>query len=668
MLSCGRIIGQLSKVTRHAHTNHSYRTLKYVGIFSVNRLCYSNNANNKKPYRTPGTTIKPEECLPESKYSKPKKPLPACEAQRDGTCPPSCKPDYTQEDGNGKNGKFPYWKHLLATLIIAGVTIYAISSTEWFTDKFDSQSDTKKKKDTEKRYRRSKDVIKTPAVSKSIPQEVPYLLIGGGTAAFSAFRSIKSRDPKAKVLIISEEEDLPYMRPPLSKELWYNTDRATSAKLNFKQWNGTQRSLFYEPREFYTNVDKLMQLDKGGVAVAVGWKVTKIDATNKIAVLEDGHEIKYDKCLIATGASPKNLPLFESAPDEVKDKIIAYRTKQDFLELEDNIHNPNCKNVVIIGGGFLGSELACSLARNYQDKKIIQVYKENYIMAQVLPEYLSEWTTKKAMAEGVICTPNVEVSDFSYKNKKLDLILSDGNTIEADQVIVAIGVEPNADLATSSQLEVHPNVGGFLVNAELEARSNLWVAGDAACFYDVRLGRRRVEHHDHAVISGRLAGENMTGAGKPYLHQSMFWSDLGPEVGYEAIGIVDSSFPTVGVFAKATEADTPKAALTELADEEKAIAQTEAIKKEETRLQNDKQSPISGNENKNVTNVTDKKEPKKRSDFEKGVVFYLRDDIVVGIVLWNIFHRMSIARQVLARGTKYDDLNEVAKLFSIHDD
>lgn len=69
-------------------------------------------------------------------------------------------------------------------------------------------------------------------------------------------------------------------------------------------------------------------------------------------------------------------------------------------------------------------------------------------------------------------------------------------------------------MADVSYLETHPAIGGFLVNAELEARSNLWVAGDAACFYDIRLGRRRVEHHDHAVVSGRLAGENMTGAGK----------------------------------------------------------------------------------------------------------------------------------------------------------
>lgn len=149
-------------------------------------------------------------------------------------------------------------------------------------------------------------------------------------------------------------------------------------------------------------------------------------------------------------------------------------------------------------------------------------------------------------------------------------------------MIVAVGVQPNTDLATTSNLETEPKIGGFLVNAELEARSNLWVAGDAACFFDVKLGRRRVEHHDHAVTSGRLAGENMTGAGnsaslyifliycslrkhrninkfifigKPYLHQSMFWSDLGPDVGYEAIGIIDSSLPTVGVFAKVTEAN-----------------------------------------------------------------------------------------------------------------
>jgi apoptosis-inducing factor 1 len=128
-----------------------------------------------------------------------------------------------------------------------------------------------------------------------------------------------------------------------------------------------------------------------------------------------------------------------------------------------------------------------------------------------------------------------------------------------DHVVVAVGLDPNVQLASKSGFEIDPNLGGYVVNAELQARHGVWAAGDAACFYDVKLGRRRVEHHDHAVVSGRLAGENMTGAGKPYWHQSMFWSDIGPKIGFEAIGLVDSSLQTVGLFAKADEEDTPLA-------------------------------------------------------------------------------------------------------------
>ena len=123
--------------------------------------------------------------------------------------------------------------------------------------------------------------------------------------------------------------------------------------------------------------------------------------------------------------------------------------------------------------------------------------------------------------------------------------------------MAAVGLEPNVELAKTGGLEIDSDFGGFRVNAELQARSNIWVAGDATCFYDTKLGRRRVEHHDHAVVSGRLAGENMTGAAKPYWHQSMFWSDLGPDVGYEASGLVDSSLPTVGVLQKQLHRTTP---------------------------------------------------------------------------------------------------------------
>lgn len=79
------------------------------------------------------------------------------------------------------------------------------------------------------------------------------------------------------------------------------------------------------------------------------------------------------------------------------------------------------------------------------------------------------------------------------------------------KAIVAVGSDPNTELAKSSGLEVDKSQGGFVVNAELEARHDVFVAGDVSCFYDMKLGRRRVEHHDHAVVSGRLAGENMVG-------------------------------------------------------------------------------------------------------------------------------------------------------------
>lgn len=90
----------------------------------------------------------------------------------------------------------------------------------------------------------------------------------------------------------------------------------------------------------------------------------------------------------------------------------------------------------------------------------------------------------------------------------------------------------------------------MLVNSELEARGGVFVAGDAASFHDVVLGRRRIEHHDHAILSGRLAGRNMASkTHKEYKHQSMLWSDLGPSIGYEAVGILDAKLKTVGLWA-----------------------------------------------------------------------------------------------------------------------
>lgn len=128
--------------------------------------------------------------------------------------------------------------------------------------------------------------------------------------------------------------------------------------------------------------------------------------------------------------------------------------------------------------------------------------------------------------------------------------------------------------------------------------------------------------------------------GKPYKHQSMFWSDLGPKVGYEALGICDSKLPTVSVFVKKPVDSASSKSTTE---SEKSKGLTPSVKAAEV--------------------VTDDED---FEDFSKGVVFYLRDNRIVGIVLWNVFNRINTARAVLSQDKVYDDLNEVAKLFDLY--
>ncbi|XP_055004738.1 apoptosis-inducing factor 1, mitochondrial isoform X10 [Boleophthalmus pectinirostris] len=484
----------------------------------------------------------------------------------------------------------------------------------------------------------------------TIPSHAPYLLIGGGTASFAAARSIRARDPGAKVLIVTDEPDLPYMRPPLSKELWFSDDPSVTETLRFKQWNGKERSIFFQPSSFYVKPEELTSAENGGVAVLTGKKVIQMDVRGNKVKLDDDTEISYDKCLIATGGVPRNLQVIEKAGDEVMKRTTLFRKIEDFKSL-DSVSR-NVKSITIIGGGFLGSELACALGRRSSETglEVIQMFPEKGNMGKVLPEYLSNWTTEKVKKEGVRIVPEALVKSVIFKDDKLEIRLKDGRQVKTDHIVAAVGLEPNVDLAKSAGLEVDSDFGGFRVNAELQARSNIWVAGDAACFYDIRLGRRRVEHHDHAVVSGRLAGENMTGASKPYWHQSMFWSDLGPDVGYEAIGIVDSSLPTVGVFAKATSKDTPKAATEQSGTGIRSESETEA-----TAI-----SPVASSTSAPIVEHKD--------EYGKGVIFYLRDKVVVGIILWNVFNRMPIARKIIKDGEEHADLNEVAKLFNIHED
>ncbi|XP_065834514.1 apoptosis-inducing factor 1, mitochondrial-like isoform X2 [Oscarella lobularis] len=494
-----------------------------------------------------------------------------------------------------------------------------------------------------------------------IPDSVSYLLIGGGTASFTAARVILEKDPEAKVLIITEEDFVPYMRPPLSKELWFTDDlEKASSSLIFKQWIGKERSVFYKDESFYESPEALKE--KNGVAILRGQKVTKISQEEKVAVLDDGRTIGYGKLLIATGGKPRTLPIFEKAPKEIQNKITLFRNINDFRHLVQVCEK--AKSIAIIGGGFLGSELACALGKTgaKSDIQVTQIFPETGNMGLVFPKYLSNWTTNQVKKEGVDVLSDSTVSSITSKDGRILLKTSKNKEILADHVIVAVGIGVENDLAATSGLEVDSKDGGFHVNAELQAASNIWVAGDAACFYDFKLGcRRRVEHHDHAVVSGRLAGENMTGNHKRYEHQSMFWSDLGPKIGYEAIGIVDSSLKTVSVWASAMEADTPKAAAessgtgirSEVQDEGAAVADNTAKKEEKSDEASSSDGGIPGQS---------ELEEADELDFGKGIVFYMKNQKVVGVICWNIFNQIPVARRIIDEGKVYENADEVYDL------
>lgn len=228
-----------------------------------------------------------------------------------------------------------------------------------------------------------------------VPSHVQYLIVGGGTAANSAFKAIRAKDANAKVLVITEEEYKPYMRPPLSKDLWMTEDQELVKDMKFKQYNGKERSVYFLDDEFFVTPKDLNQQANGGVAVLTGKRVVSVNSEKKTVKLDDGWELGYDKCLIATGGKPRTAEAFKKSPEKFQDKVTIFRNISDFEKLLEV--SKQGKHIAIVGGGFLGSELAFALAHASKKwgGKVTQVFPEAGNLQKVLPPYLTKWTTKK---------------------------------------------------------------------------------------------------------------------------------------------------------------------------------------------------------------------------------------------------------------------------------
>lgn len=322
---------------------------------------------------------------------------------------------------------------------------------------------------------------------KGLPH-VKYVLVGAGTASAAALEAIREVDPFAQVLIISAEAYTPYQRPPLSKELLWPEKATTlkkgSADITFMNWQQKETSLFYLPLESYSFVDrkdlnKTLSKDLSKVHILLGTYVEAIDADKHTLVLDDKQVISFDKVLIATGGQPFVPPCFRDLQPDVKNRVMTYRSLDDFKRLDQMIEK--VKKVAIVGGGFLGmfiilllvfltvpfilgTELSYSLKKKKPTLEITQLFPEEGNLSLVLPSYLTKWTTKKLANEGVLVKPKQEVVQVARSTKEggVDLLLKSGEVVEADLVILSTGLVPSVSLAKRSDLEIDPKLNGIV--------------------------------------------------------------------------------------------------------------------------------------------------------------------------------------------------------------
>ena len=349
-----------------------------------------------------------------------------------------------------------------------------------------------------------------------------YLIVGGGMTGDAAAKSIREHDADGSITLVGDDPQPPYKRPPLTKGLWSGGDEA-------KIWCGTADA---------------------GVELRLGRRIASIDVDARRATDDQGEEYAWEKLLLATGGRPRTL--------DGADGVVYYRTLDDYRRVRAQAVEG--ARFVVIGGGFIGSEIAAALTG--AGSRVTMVFPDQGIASRLLPAELSEFVASYYRERGVEVLSGETVASAGPGG----VVTGSGRTLEADAVIAGLGIEPNVELARAAGLPVED---GIVVDEYGRAggRDDVFAAGDVASFPSPALGRRfRVEHEDHAKTHGKVVGANMAGAEIRYDHIPFFYSDMF-DLGYEAVGEVDSRLATIarwdepnrkGVVAYVDDASRPR--------------------------------------------------------------------------------------------------------------
>lgn len=378
-----------------------------------------------------------------------------------------------------------------------------------------------------------------------------YLIVGAGMTADAAAKAIRESDADARIGLIGDEAHAPYERPPLSKALWKDDTPAESVDL------GTAMS---------------------GAVLHLGRRVVALDRAAHRVADDRGDAYGYRRLLLATGAAPRRLPI-ESG------RVIHFRTFEDYLALLR--HAVPGAAIAVVGAGFIGSELAASLAT--KGCRVTMLFPGEGIGAGRYPPGLSDFLDGYYRERGVGLRAGVRVVGGRDTGDGVELALSDGSSAHYAAVVAGLGVTPNTELAAAAGLAVD---NGIVVDARLRTNDpDIFAAGDVASFPCAPLGTRlRVEHENAAIGMGHHAGRAMAGADEDYTTLPFFYSDLF-DLGYEAVGLLDDRLDVVEQWTQ---------------------------------------------------------------PYREGVVYYLDDGRVRGVLLWNVWGQVDPARELIADTRRHD--------------
>ena len=337
-------------------------------------------------------------------------------------------------------------------------------------------------------------------------RSVDFLLIGGGLASVTAAKTLRAEGAEGSILLLSAERSLPYHRPPLSKRFLAGAQTADHILIEHES--------FYRQRS---------------VELALGTRAIGVVPADHLVRTDAGDEIRYGKLLIATGGSANRLDV----PGASLAGIYPLRTLEDANAIR--IDAAAGKRAVVVGGSFLGLEVAATLTAMHVDTTLVELGAT--LLAQLFAPEVSDFLLRYSVEHGVKLALGATASAFEGEGRVQAVVSRSGERFPCDFVVLCVGVTPAVGFLESSGIALDQ---GILADERLRtSAADIFAAGDVANFLDPVFGmRRRIEHWDNAAKQGRLAAHNMLGHNLPYDELSYFYAELF-DLNFDVLGAVE---------------------------------------------------------------------------------------------------------------------------------